>query len=80
MKAIEVTGTLNQNGELLLDQPLEVEYAGRVQVTVLIPEPEIDADDEPREKILADIRQGLYEAVTGQTVPLSQMWDDTGAE
>jgi len=79
MKAIEVTGTLNQNGELLLDQPLEVEYTGRVQITVLIPESELD-EDEPREKILEDIRQGLYEAITGQTLPLSQMWDDIDAE
>ncbi|MGG6263377.1 type II toxin-antitoxin system RelN family antitoxin [Leptolyngbya sp. AN03gr2] len=73
MKAIEVTGTI-QNGKLLLDQPLEVEYTGRVQVTVLIPESETD-EDEPREKILEDVRQGLYEAITGQTIPLSQMWE-----
>jgi hypothetical protein len=80
MKAIEVTGTLNQNGELLLDQPLEVEYAGRVQVTVLIPESEADQEDEPREKILEEIRQGLHEAINGQTIPLSQMWDGIDAE
>ena len=80
MKAIEVTGTLNQNGELLLDQPLEVEYTGRVQVTVLIPEFEGNEEDEPREKVLEEIRQGLYEAITGQTIPLSQMWDGVDAE
>ena len=80
MKAIEVTGTLNQEGELLLDQPLEVEYIGRVQVTVLIPESEGDEDDEPREQILEEIRQGLHEAIVGQTIPLSQMWDGIDAE
>jgi hypothetical protein len=75
MKEIEVTGTLNDQGELLLDQPLEIEYTGRVQITVMIPDPTFDEDDEPKEKVLEDIRQGLYEAITGKTIPLSQMWD-----
>ena len=40
----------------------------------------IDPDDIPIEEILAGLRQGLHEALTGQTIPLSQMWDGIDAD
>ncbi|BAZ09817.1 hypothetical protein NIES4071_16300 [Calothrix sp. NIES-4071] len=40
MKALEVTGTVNEKGELLLDKPLTPTYKGRVRVIVLYPETE----------------------------------------
>lgn len=40
MKAVEVTGTVNEKGELHLDQPLAVTKSGCVRVILLFPEPE----------------------------------------
>lgn len=34
-----------------------------------------DPDDTPDEIVIEGIRQGLKEAFTGQTIPLSQMWE-----
>lgn len=76
MKAIETTATINDQGQLLLDNPLAPTQTRRVRVIVLIPEDdEIDPGDTPTEVILEGIRQGLHEAFTGQTIPLTQMWD-----
>jgi hypothetical protein len=36
---------------------------------------DIDRDDDPIETVLEGIQQGLHEAITGQTLPLSQLWD-----
>lgn len=40
MKALEVTGTVNEKGELLLDKPLTPTHKGRVRVILLYPEAE----------------------------------------
>jgi hypothetical protein len=37
-------------------------------------DPDIEAD-ESKETILADFRQAWHEAMTGQTVPASQIWE-----
>ncbi len=34
-----------------------------------------DPDDDPDELILAHLRISLQQAVTGQTIPLSQLWE-----
>jgi predicted transcriptional regulator len=39
-----------------------------------------DPDETPTEVAIEGIRQGLYEAFTGQTIPLSQMWDGIDAD
>jgi hypothetical protein len=81
MKAIETTATINDLGQLTLDTPLDLAKARRVRVIVLISEDdEIDPDDTPTEVALEGIRQGLHEAFTGQTIPLSQMWDGIDAD
>ena len=82
MKAIETTATINEQGQLFLDQPLTVTTPGRVRVIVLIPEDssELDPDDTPTEVVLEGLRQGLHEALTGQTIPLAQMWDGIDAD
>jgi hypothetical protein len=46
----------------------------RVEVIVLIPEKD-DLDEPSKAEILADFRQAWHEAMTGQTIPLSQLWD-----
>jgi hypothetical protein len=39
MKAIELTGSINEQGQLLLDQPIKLEVSGKVRVIVLYTEP-----------------------------------------
>ena len=81
MKAIETTATITDLGQLTLDEPLTPTQSRRVRVIVLIPEDEEpDPHETPDEVILESIRQGLYEAFTGQTIPLSQMWEGIDAD
>ena len=40
----------------------------------------LDPDDTPDEVVIEDIRQGFKEALTGQTIPLSQMWEGIEVE
>ena len=40
---------------------------------------QLDPDDTPTEVVLEGLRQGLQEALAGQTIPLSQMWEDIDA-
>ncbi|PSB03691.1 type II toxin-antitoxin system RelN family antitoxin [Merismopedia glauca] len=76
MKAIETTGIVNPQGQISLDEPLMVESGRRVRIVVLIAdESETDPDDDPIETVREGIRQGWHEAMTGQTYPISQLWD-----
>jgi hypothetical protein len=79
MKVIKVMATVDGQGSLSLDQPLSIVQNSRVEVIILIPETvEIGEDDEPMEsteEILQDFRQAWYEAMTGQTIPISQLWE-----
>lgn len=74
MKAVKVMGTIDAQGQLSLDQPLHLNPNSRVEVIVLVSEPELD-DDEPTESVLAGLRQAWKEARAGQTIPLSELWD-----
>jgi len=85
MKAIEVTGKIDQEGNLILDKPIQGNtYPHQVRVIVLVPEEaeaeEIDPDDTPIEEIKASLRRALHQAKTGQRLPLSQMWEGIDAE
>ena len=79
MKAIKLMATVDEQGSLSLDRPLSIVQNSRVEVIVLIPETvDLDEEDTPiesREEILADFRQAWHEAMTGQTIPLSQLWE-----
>lgn len=80
MKAIKATGTINDQGQLCLDSPLDITAQSRVEVIVLVPEESLEAmaeddDDENIEEIKASLRQALHEVQTGQLIPLVQLWD-----
>ncbi|WP_322745429.1 type II toxin-antitoxin system RelN family antitoxin [Plectonema radiosum] len=75
MKAIEVMGTVDEQGQLALDTPLTLDKKSRVKVIVLIPEEENNEKDKSKEEIIADFRQAWHEAMTGKTIPVSQIWD-----
>ena len=78
MKAIEVTGTVNNKGQLSLDEPLTVDKFTRVRVIVLLSE--ADSDEELLESPQESFRQGWHDAMTGNTLPVSQLWDGIDAE
>ena len=75
MKAIKVMGIINEQGQLSLDNPLKTNKNSRVEVIVLIQE-EIDEDEPSQEELSADFRQSWHEAMTGQTIPVSQLWEN----
>lgn len=76
MKAIKVMATINEEGQITLDRPIITNKNSRVEVIVLIPEAEeINKDDRSNEEILADFRQAWQEAITGQIIPVAQLWE-----
>ncbi|MEG4960959.1 MULTISPECIES: type II toxin-antitoxin system RelN family antitoxin [unclassified Microcoleus] len=79
MKAFEVTGTIDEKGQLILDRPLTLDTPGPVRIIVLFQEPtdegEDDPDDTPVEEVKASLRRALQETKIGQRIPLSQMWE-----
>ena len=85
MKAIEVTGRIDSQGNLVLDEPIQgTNYPHQVRVIVLVPEPaeaeEVDPDDTPVEEIKASLRRALQQAKAGQTRPISELWNRIDAE
>jgi uncharacterized protein YrzB (UPF0473 family) len=74
MKALKIMGTIDEQGKLTLDRPLITDKNSRVEVIVLIPEEE-DKDDKSQAEVLADFRQSWHEAMTGQTIPVAQLWE-----
>lgn len=76
MKAIETTGNIDDRGMLCIDRPLAIVSHSHVRIIVLVPEDtDIDPDDDPTETVLEGLQQGFHEAITGQTLPLSQLWN-----
>lgn len=84
MRAVEVTGTIDREGHLLLDQPFEEDIASLVRVIVLfsesVQELEDDPDDTPIEEVKASLKRAFQQARAGQTRPISEMWDGIDAE
>jgi hypothetical protein len=39
-----------------------------------------DPDDTPNKIVIEGIKEGLKEAIAGQTIPLSQMWEGINVE
>ncbi len=62
MKAIKVMGTIDDGGQLALDEHLSIDTNQ-------------DDDDEPKTQILEDFRQAWHEAMTGQTIPVARLWE-----
>lgn len=80
MKAIELTGVVDAQGNLCLEKSLLPLDQGPVRVIVLYSqdfatEDAHDPDDTPLEEVKASLRRALEEARAGQRIPLSQMWD-----
>ncbi|MGL5194258.1 MAG: type II toxin-antitoxin system RelN family antitoxin [Chroococcales cyanobacterium] len=81
MKAVEVMGKVDDKGQLLLDEPLDIKSESRVKVILLISdEDELDPDDTPVEEIKASLIRALQDAKAGRRIPLEQMWEGIDAE
>jgi hypothetical protein len=74
MKALKVMGTIDEQGQLTLDQPLITNKNSRVEVIVLIPEV-ADQNNGSKAEALADFKQAWHEVMTGQTIPVAQLWE-----
>ncbi len=74
MKALKVMATIDEQGQLTLDRPLTTDKNSRVEVIVLIPEA-ADLEDKSQTEVLADFRQAWHEAMSGQTIPVAQLWE-----
>jgi hypothetical protein len=74
VKAFKTMATINEQGQPTLDIPLLTNQNSRVEVIILIPEND-DFDEQSKAEILADFCQDWHEALTGQTIPLSQLWE-----
>ena len=75
MKAVKVMATIDEKGQLMLDQPLSIEKNSRVEVIVLISDL-AETEDASKDAILVDFRQAWHEAMTGQAIPVSQLWEE----
>jgi len=80
MKAVKVMATINEQGQLTLDYPLITDKNSRVEVIVLIPEKsnseEANSEEgQSKTALVEDFRQAWNEAMTGQTIPVAQLWE-----
>jgi len=79
MKALEVTRTIDEKDRLILAQPLTLDNPGPVAIILLLPEPKDEAEDDPDDtpvaEVKASLKRSLQFAKTGQRIPLSQMWE-----
>lgn len=84
MKAVEVTGIVDEQGNLSLNEPVPLISQGVVRVIILYSEQteesEQDPDDTSVEDIKASLRRALQQANSGQRIPLAQMWEGIDAE
>ncbi|MBW4515223.1 MAG: hypothetical protein KME11_08365 [Timaviella obliquedivisa GSE-PSE-MK23-08B] len=83
MRAVEVTGVVDEQGNLSLHEPVPLTAQGTVRVIILYSEQteecEQDPDDTSVEDIKASLRRALQQATSGQRIPLSQMWEGIDA-
>jgi hypothetical protein len=82
MHTIQTQVTVNKDHILNLVLPENITEGTYQIVIVMNPQPdhEFDHDDTPDQIILEGIREGLKQAITGETIPLSQMWEGIDVE
>ncbi|AFZ53299.1 hypothetical protein VKI21_17580 [Cyanobacterium aponinum UTEX 3222] len=74
-----VTLTITKNQILNLIDQLSLSEQEEI-LKYLMQKTNLDPDDTPNEIVIEGIKQGLNEAFTGQTIPLSQMWEGIDVE
>lgn len=78
MHTIETEIKVSKDHILSISLPDDIQEGTYQVVIVMNPQPENEwgDDDTPDEVALEGIKEGLHQAFRGQTIPLSQMWDD----
>jgi hypothetical protein len=80
MKALEVTGKI-QEGQLTLDYPLAIDDFQEVKVIILLPEAsDHDPDHTPITEIEESLTRAFQEVKSGQTKPISELWERIESE
>ena len=76
---MEVPATIHEKGQLILDRPLTAETPGRVRIIVLFQEPTDEAEEDPDDTLVAEVkaclRRALQQAKAGQTRLISEVWE-----
>ncbi|MCU0566885.1 MAG: hypothetical protein MUF49_09840 [Oculatellaceae cyanobacterium Prado106] len=84
MQEIEVMGSIDEQGQLMLLQPLNLAQHRKVRVRITLldeevapapPESEFDPETDSKEQILADLRESFRQAEAGQTFPIAELCD-----
>ena len=77
MKSLRVPGRIDQNDRLILDYLLDVIKPQQVEIDIILLDDDLEDDYEPtKEEILEGIREGFHDCLTGNTSPVSALWDD----
>ncbi len=77
MKSLRVPGRIDENDRLILDYLLDVIKPQQVELDIILLDDDLEDDYEPtKEEILEGIREGLHDCLTGNTSPVSELWDD----
>jgi hypothetical protein len=72
MKALEVSGKIDAEGQLSLSTPLKINQPSLVRVIILFPDSTEDDDLKPA---INSFTQGWQEAQAENTQPLSELWE-----
>jgi aromatic ring-opening dioxygenase LigB subunit len=77
----EVTGTINKDGVVTFDEEIIITEPQAVTIIFKTTEQNNKHVNLKTQQELTDkIIQGLHEAITGRTVPLSALWDEVDAD
>lgn len=75
VQEIEVTGEIDEQGQLLLPQPLKLDRHTKVRVRITLLEGDFDPESDSKKQILDDLKESLRQTESGQMLPLSELWD-----
>jgi hypothetical protein len=80
MKSIRVPGEIDKNHRLILDETLDVIKPQQVEIDIIFLGDDLEDYREPsKAEILEGIREGLHDAVSGNTLSsMSELWDNLG--
>jgi hypothetical protein len=77
MKSLRVPGRIDENDRLILDYLLDALKPQQVEIDIILLDDDLEDYYEPtKEEILEGIREGLHDCLTGNTSPVSELWDD----
>lgn len=77
MKSLRVPGKIDKKARLILDESLDVIRPQRVEVDIIFLDDKLGDYRVPtKDDILEGIREGFHDCLTGNTAPISELWDD----